>query len=350
MSRTPSFGYSWNLKARLAHHISAIASVALLISGVAYAEPAPSKSAPKTGETEIVIDAVVASVDEKPITLKELQARLSPPRKIALHDISKDQEAQQTLDAMIAERVFEAEASTKKVSVSDTEVEEYINEVARRNSLSRTDFEGILKKEGKSLAWYKSQVKNEITKTKLAGTISRGGVSVSEQEIDEYLSTNPSFTSDGASVKLRVISISATDKTPEQLSEKVDAVKNALDSGTKFEEVATKYSEGAHAAEGGLLGVVAEKDLSSHIFDAVLAIKTGSYTQPVVSEAETQFFFVEERYSARDSEEEEEEDEESIKAKREEARKAIQVRKTEEKLNSYFTVELSKNHTIDKKI
>jgi parvulin-like peptidyl-prolyl isomerase len=325
-----------------------VALIACICSSLPTESLAGPQSAP-SAPVEVVIDAVVASVDEKPITLSELQNRLSPPRKIGLQEISKDQEAQQILDSMIAERVLEAEASAKKVSVADVEVEEYINEVASRNSLSRTDFEAILKKEGKSLGWYKSQVKNEITKTKLAGTISRGGVSVSEQEIDEYLSNSPSFQSEGASVKLRLISISASDKTPEQLEEKVKAVENALASGTKFEEVARKYSEGPHSAEGGLLGVVAEKDLSSQIFDAVLAVEPGSHTKAVVSEQETQFFFVEERYKAKDSEEDEE-DEDTLKAKREEARKAIQMRKTEEKLNSYFTVDLNKNHTVDKKI
>jgi peptidyl-prolyl cis-trans isomerase SurA len=329
----------------LPFHITLTACIAASLSCVALAAPQPTKAA----ATEVVIDAVVASVDEKPITLSELESRLSPPRKLGLQDVAKDQEAQQILEAMIAERVLEAEASAKRVSVADAEVEEYINEVASRNSLSRTDFEAILKKEGKSLGWYKSQVKNEITKTKLAGTISRGGVSVSEQEIDEYLSNSPSFQSEGASVKLRLISISAAGKSPEELANKVKAVEDELESGKKFEEVARKYSEGPHSAEGGLLGVVAEKDLSSQIFDAVLSVEPGSYTKAVVSEQETQFFFVEERYKAKDSDEDEE-DEETLEAKREEARKAIQMRKTEEKLNSYFTVELNKNHTVDKKM
>jgi peptidyl-prolyl cis-trans isomerase SurA len=320
-------------------------AIASLLPGNVSADPSREKAA----GGEVVIDAVVASVDEKPITLRELQERLSPPRKISLQDVSKDHEAQQTLDAMIAERVYESEASSKKVSVTEAEVEEYINEVAARNSLSRKDFEGILQKEGKSVSWYKGQVKNEIIKTKLAGAISRGGVSVSEQEIDEYLSTNPSFQSEGASLKLRLISISSADKTPEQLAEKVQAVESALESGTSFEDVAKKYSEGPHASEGGLLGVVAEKDLSSHIFDALLSVETGKYSKAISSAQDTQFFFVEERYSAKDSEDDEE-DEASKESKREEARKAIQRRKTEEKLNAYFTLELNKNHTIDKKL
>lgn len=300
------------------------------------------KSAP------IVIDAVVASVDEKPITLKELQARLSPPRALALKDLSSDREAQQTLDLIISERVFEAEATSKRVSVADSEVEDYINEVAARNSLSRKDFEAVLTREGKSLDWYKRQVKNDILKTKIASNMSQGGVSVTDQEIDEYLSANSGATSEGASLKLRLISIPTSGKTPDQLAEKVKAVEAALASGEEFAQVAKKYSEGPHAADGGLIGIVAEKDLSSHIFDAVLSVEPGHYSKTVSTESETQIFFVEERFGSK-SDEDDGKNEESEKARREEARKAIQKRKTDEKLSTYFAVELNKNHTIDKK-
>jgi peptidyl-prolyl cis-trans isomerase SurA len=182
----------------------------------------------------------------------------------------------------------------------------------------------------------------------LASTISRGGVSVSEQEIDDFLSSSPSFKSEGASLKLRVISIPSLGKSAEELGEQVKTVESALASGESFEEVAKKYYQGANAAEGGLLGVVAEKDLSSHIFDAILSVEPGHHSKPVTTETETQIFFVEERFAAKDSDDEEV-DEKVEEARRDEARKAIQRRKTEERLSSYFGIELNKNHTVDKK-
>lgn len=310
--------------------------------------PESSKTRAEASSGPVIIDAVVASVDEKPITLKELQSRLSPPRPLSLAQLPNDHEAQQTLDLMISERVLEAEATLKRVSVADSEIDEYINEVAARNSLSRGDFEQVLQREGKNLDWYKRQVKSEILKSKLASTISRGGVSVSDQEIEEFLSSSPSFTSEGSSLKLRVISIPSLGKTSEEVAEQVKAVESALAAGESFEEVAKKHSQGAHAAEGGLLGVVAEKDLSSQIFDAVLSVEPGHYSKPLTTDTDTQIFFVEERYAPTDAENDDI-DEKVVEARREEARKAIQKRKTEERLSSYFAIELNKNHTIDKK-
>lgn len=341
-------------KSRYSHPWFAGLAVLVSIFAAHHSALADPKDTPAQPHNEVVIDAVVASVDEKPITLSEVQSRLPVTRKISLKELSSDQEAQQTLETIIFERILDAEATIKRASVEDSEIEEYINEVAGRNSLSRPDFESVLKREGKSLEWYKRQVRSEILKTKLASSIAKGGVSVTEQEIDEYVNTSPSFSSEGASVKLRSITVSHAGRPQEEVTTRVQAVEKALADGKSFEKVAQEFSDDPHKVEGGLLGVVAEKDLNSHIFDAILALETGKYSKPVVTEGATQFFFVEERFGSGNAERDdaggsEDDSEAQQKARREEARKTIQKRKTEEKLSSYFGVELQKNHTVDKK-
>ncbi len=330
-----------------------VSFIAVVSSSHGWAESTKSKAS-KTARSmslaaspvEVVLDAVVASVDEKPITLSELGNRLTPPRKLSLQELRTDAEAQKVLDALTFERVLEAEATVKRVSVVDTEVDEYINEVAARNSLSRPEFEAVLAKEGKSIAWYKRQIRTDILRTKLASTIVRGGISISDGEIDEYLSNHPSFKSEGATVKLRLITISAEGRSPEDMAARVKSVQDALESGTPFAEVATKMSDSSNSSEGGLLGVVAEKDLSGDIFDAVMSLETGKHSAPVVSDTTTQIFFVEQRFGSHDGEHDQEE---TKAAMREEARATIQKQKSEEKLAAYFSTELLKAHSVDKK-
>ena len=333
--------------------MAVIGALAVTLCSPAWAESRKKKShktAPAihvaTSPVEIVLDAVVASVDEKPITLSELGNRLTPPRKLSLQELKGDVEAQKALDALTFERVLEAEATVKRISVVDAEVDEYINEVAARNSLSRPEFEAVLAKEGKSIAWYKRQIRTDILRTKLASTIVRGGISVSDGEIDEYLSNHPSFKSEGATVKLRVITISAEGRSSEDMAARVKSVQDALESGTSFAEVATKMSDSSNSSDGGLLGVVAEKDLSGDIFDAVMSLETGKHSAPVVSDTTTQIFFVEQRFGSQDGEHDEEE---TKAAMREEARATIQKQKSEQKLAAYFSTELLKAHSVDKK-
>lgn len=335
---------------RLSSKLKGALCLAFIVAALAHsAEAAPKKlkSAPQP-PGEFLLDAVIASVDEKPITLKELQARLSPPRPISIDQLRQDAEAQQALETLVQERLLEAEASVKKLTVTDLEVDEYINEVAQRNALSRKDFETVLAKEGKSITWYKQQVKNEIYKTKIASNIAKGGVSVSDQEIDEYLETVTSSGSGDATLKLRVITIAPAGRSAEDVATRVRSIEEGLAAGKRFEDLARQFSDDPHKVEGGLLGTVAAKDLSDQIADAVMTLEAGKYTKPVVNErGATQFFFVEERFGgASEGDDDEEKSEES---KREDARKAIQRRKTDEKLSSYFGSEIQKNHTVEKK-
>lgn len=343
---------SFPLTRRAAAQERALAGAALLlafgcVSTVAHAGPQKSATVPPQ-QSEIILDAVIASVDEKPITLRELNSRMTPPRKLALRDVAADTEAQKTLDALTFERILEAEAALKRVTVEDMEVEDYTNEVARRNSLSRPDFEALLAKEGKSIDWYKQQVKSDILKTKLAGNITRGGISVSETEIDEYLTNNPVVKTAGASVKLRVLTISTTGRSADEVTAKTQEVETALASGEDFGEVAKRLSDGANKEDGGSLGIIAQADLSSDVAAALHGVEAGSYTKPVSTGDAVQIFFVEERFGSDDSDDTEP-DENEEKAHREEARKAIQRQKTDEKLSAYFSTEIYKNHPVDKK-
>ena len=322
---------------------------------VSAAQSTPLKKTPPKGDQEappapqeFVIDSVIASVDDKPITLSDLGSRLTPPRRLTLAEVGKDQAALMALDGLIMEKLIEAEAASKRVVVSDSELEDYIQEVARRNGLSRDEFEAALAKQGQNLKTYRQQIRVDILKTKLAGSISRGGTSVSESEIDEYLASSNELTQGTASIRLRHIIIIAQGKDPAQVQERVNQVTTALESGEDFGQVASRLSDGPHASEGGLIGTLAEKDLSSDIRDAVATVKPGSYTAPLESENGVQFFFVEERFAG--SSEESESQEESLEARRAEARRILQQQKTQSRLSSYFIGELYKNHAVDKKI
>ena len=307
---------------------------------------APSKSPPLQGGTEVVLDAIVASVDDKPITLTELTARLSPPRKLTLKEASKDQEALKTLDSMILERLVELEATAKKISISDAEIEDYINEVANRNSLSRPEFEQALKKEGQTIETYRKQIKFDILRTKLMSSMMRGGVSVSDAEIDDYVASHPELTQAGTTLKLSLITITAENRTPEQVQTKVGEVLAALDAGDPFSEVAKRLSDGPNTNEGGSLGIIAEQDLSSDIFDAVFSLDEGAHTKPIASEKGVQIFFVEQRFSSIDDDDEEERE----KAIRQEVKTSLQEQKAQERMSSFFISDLYKNHSVDKKL
>lgn len=295
-------------------------------------------------KTEVMVDAVVASVDDKPITLSELNERFVPPRKLSLEEASHDPEAAKLLETLILEKLLEEEAAAKRMSVSDADVEDYINEVARRNNLPRAEFEHELVSEGGSLPAYKRQVRLDILKTKLTSNLSRGGVSVSEKEIDEYISEHPELSHAGVSFKLRQILFATAEHPLEELEMRLRSAQKELSDGSDFNEVAKRYSDGPQAQDGGLIGIVAENDLTREVADALHSLEAGQVSKPIEAGAGIQIFKVEQRFSKDDD------DDESPQAFRDEIRKSIAQQKTQDKLSSYFVTELYKNHVVDKKL
>jgi len=315
----------------------------------ALAAAGPKKAAAveiKPAGQEIVLDAIVASVDDKPITLSDLSKRLSPPRKLSLREASNDPEAVKALDQMILERLIELEAAAKQISISDQEVDDYVNEVAERNSLSRPEFEVALKKEGQTIDSYRKQIRLDILKTKLMSTMMRGGVSVSDGEIDDYIEAHPELSHSGTAIKLSLITISQDGRSQEQVETKIAEVLAALDAGDAFADVAKRFSDGPNTAEGGSLGLVAESDLSPAIVKAIFPLDKGQHSPPIRSVQGAQIFYVEQRFSAIDDDD----DEEHQLAVRQEVKSLLQKQKSQDRVSSFFINDLYKKHSVDKKL
>jgi peptidyl-prolyl cis-trans isomerase SurA len=327
-----------------------------LILGLFFANSMPCFAAPsnpvspgekKAGATsqEIVIDAIVGSVDDKPITLSDLNARLAP-RRLTLAEAKKTPEASLVLDQIILEKLLEEEAKAKRLNVSDAEVDEYMGEVMQRNGLTEGKFQSALAKEGRSIATYKQQIKIDILKAKLGSSMARGGTSVSDSEIDEYIAQHPELKNGGKNLKLHHLVISKEGRTIEDVKARLMQVSSALEGGESFPEVAKRLSDTASSSEGSLIGVIPLQDLSPAIAEAVAPLRAGQHTPPLETPADIQIFFVEERLGGGDDSDEEV-DEEKLK---DEVRQILQKQKTKERLDAFFKNDLYKKHAVDKRL
>ena len=292
-------------------------------------------------DKEILIDAVVASVDGNPITLSQLGKRLSPPRALSLKEASIDPDARLALDGLIQEQVIREEAALQRVAVSPAEVEDYLREVGLRNQLTLEELEKVIVDEGRTLNDYKRTVEIEILKTKLVSRFARSGAGVTEQEARDYIEENKHLSESGSKMKLSQIVVYSGEDT-EAAKEKISKVEELLKNGESFRAVASQLSDGPEASEGGALGVIAEKDLNPLIFDAVFTLEEGERSEVVESAAGFHIFRVEERFV--------DQDEEASERLLDEVKQMLGKRKIELRVNSYLSTELLKNHHIDKKI
>lgn len=323
--------------------IKAIIVGAFFSATLSTAKAAPAKATKQPAvspPTEIVIDAVVASVDGKPITLQELNQRLVPKRDLTFGEASRDSEAQVALDGMIRDRLIESEAAALKINISADEVNKYLDEVAKANNLSQEQFLQALREEGRSIDDYRNFVRIELMKSRILNTQVRNSVVVTDEEIDAFIAGNPSLDRDGFRVKLSRIVVVKEIRTPEEVAEILQKIETELDDGANFVDLVEKYSDASQTEPGGSLGLVAEKDLSPAIFDAILDLKDGEHSKPVDMPNSYQIFFVEERITA----------DTNRKRLRAEVREMLLKQKLEAAAHNYFEDVLVKRFPVDRKI
>ena len=294
-----------------------------------------------SAEGPLLIDAIVASVDGKPITLVDLCKRLKPPRKLDLSQASSDREAQTVLNEMILEKLIYAEAESKKMQVTDSDIDNYLNEIAARNNMNRQQFESALQKENISLEKYKEDIKFDILKSRLASSYVKSNVSITDDEVEKYLDEKIGKSGEGSQIQLRQIFISASGRGRAEAKQIAEEAQKAGNSGSDFADIARKYSDGPEKEEGGSLGVIAEKDLSPDIFEIIFPLKEGEISSVVETANGYRIIKVEKRFNG-----ESKHDERLIN----ETRSMLEKSRMEEKLMSYFMTDIYKLHSVDKKI
>jgi peptidyl-prolyl cis-trans isomerase SurA len=324
--------------------LSFIAGFSIFLSSSGVFSPAYALSEP------IFLDAIVASIDDKPIALSDVTNRMKPPHKLTIKEASENPDFNRTLDAVILEQLVELEAAQRRITVSDAEINDYLSEIAKRNSLSRDEFLAALKSENRSETEYRAQVKIDILRSKLASSLTRGAVAVSDEEIDAALSKDEVKPTSGATVTLRQILISTDKHNDDDAQRIISQLQEKLSDGEKFDELASSYSESPEATDGGSLGTLPLGDLQEDISLAVQDLDVGDISDITHSPQGYHLFLLEERNEEDTDEVEVIEETTPSTEKREQIRNALRQKKLETKMAEFFTSELYKLHSVDKKI
>lgn len=294
--------------------------------------------------SRVLIDTIVASVDGKPITLSDLSKKVG--RKLSIQDAQSDAVARTSLDELIHERLIKLEAESKNMAVAAEDVESYIDEVAKRNGMDRSQFEIALKDSGKTLAEYKEQIQLEILRSRLTAAYIRSAGAVTDNDIKEYAKSSGILKkASGTKVKLRQIFISSELHPGDNTEARLALVLMKLDEDESFKDIAKELSDSVDAKDGGLIGEVAFEDLDKQIFEAISALENDETSKPVRSADGIRLFHVDERI-----EQQQEEPQDLDSETKEQIRKTLEQEKLQSKIAAYINEELYRIHAVDKKI
>jgi len=256
----------------------------LLLPSVMAAAPAPPKT---TGE----IDRILVIVNDDVITETELANRLAETKKqLVLEKIKTPPDdilRKQLLDRMVLERLQLQLAVQIGIRVGESEVDQAIEIIARRNNLSVENFRKALVKSGMDIAAYRAQARDQLTIQQLLEREINNRINVTDNEVSHFLENPQSRADMDVTYNLSHILIgipeSASPEAIQAAKKRAEDVLRQLKAGADFEQIAVSYSQGADALKGGGLGWKKPGELPELFLGALKSMSPGDISETLRS-------------------------------------------------------------------
>jgi len=263
---------------------------------------APPKAAPPTAAVPVrlssngqastppddrVTDRVLAVVNNDAITLSELQEAIAVYRyeNRDRSTESADQLVQQFLTRMIDSRLQVQEAEREKIVIEEREIDEELAErIKQMNMKSKDEFEAALKAQGIPMSAIRKRIGDELRRGRIVSRKVRLRISVTEDEVTQYLEANRPKLETGLTYHARHILVlpetGAEDAAWENARIRAEMLRTQLLKGSDFSELAKQYSRDASARDGGDLGTLKRGELAQDIETQILNLSPGQVSTP----------------------------------------------------------------------
>lgn len=234
------------------------------------------------------LDDIVAVVDDAVIMRSELER--------AADSIKKQIEAtgnplppddilnKQVLEKLIVQNVQLQRAEQVGIRVSDAEVDAALTNIARQNGITLAQMRETIESDGFNFADFRDDMRKDMITERVRYAYANSTVKVSEHEIDLFLADNEL---DQGEVDIQHILVSvpegADEATIEAKRTVINDLRQQLLDGADFATLATQYSDGQKALEGGRLGWRPVNQLPPMFAEQVKSMTVGELTRPLRS-------------------------------------------------------------------
>ena len=257
------------------------------------ATPAPAPAAGQAAGREVLLDRVIAVVNDEAITQHDLneqrtavlvqlrESKVSPPAPDVLE--------RQLLERMITERSMLQFAKETGVRVDDTTVERAILRIAQDNKVSPEEFRKVLDREGIAYAKYREDIRREMVIQRLREREVDARVMVTDAEVDNFLATAAVREGPDVEYLLSHILVAVPEQaSPDQVEQRrlraADALRQVRE-GADFAQVAAASSDAPDALQGASIGWRNAARLPTVFADVVRGMKRGDVSDVLRSPA-----------------------------------------------------------------
>lgn len=212
-----------------------------------------------------VYDRILVIVGDDVITLFDLKDLYNRTREglIKAGQVPPENLKTFILENLINQKIIKKIADEKDISISESEVDEKIDEIKANNRLTDKALKEELKKIGKTINEFREEIRNQLLTERIVALELRGSIEEpTEEEILEFYNKNKNSLVKPERLKLRHILIIDNQNAPlterESAKKRAEMILKKALSGEKFEKLAETYSEDTTTAQiGGDLKYIA---------------------------------------------------------------------------------------------
>ncbi|MEN8109151.1 MAG: peptidylprolyl isomerase [Pseudomonadota bacterium] len=210
----------------------------------------------------VLLNRIIAIVNEDIIVMSELEQSM---KSVTMQLQEKDTELppQAVLEKQVLERLIMQDlqlqlAERNGVRIDDTMLNNKLQELARENDVTLSEFRDILKRDGFDYNAFRENLRKEMTIKQLRQQMVGSRLKVSDQEIDNLLANLKSLGQDNEQYHLAHILVAVPEAaSPDEIEaagQRASEVLAKLHSGADFSRTAIAVSDGTTALDGGDIG------------------------------------------------------------------------------------------------
>ncbi len=208
-----------------------------------------------------VVEQLIVVINGEPYTLSSLNTYAKSKMGRSFPNGSLDQintTDREVLEQFITDKLLESEVREGGISITDDDVNRYIDQVKKNNRLSDDDLKTALAREGQSLDSYKVSVKSEMEKSEIIDRQVKRKVSITDEDVERYYKANPNKYRSNERARIRHILLTLPENAPPDRVQAVMAkgkdLYERVKAGEDFAKLAQENSQGAGQANGGDIG------------------------------------------------------------------------------------------------
>lgn len=255
------------------------------LPSTAHAEdPASADSAATTAGNTVSQQGIAAVVNDKIVSQYDLQQRIK--LIMATSGIPDTPEnisriRAQVLRGLIDESLETQEAKRLEVKVEQDEIDQQLNNIARRANMTMAQIDAFLKENKVSKDSLVDQIRAEIAWNKVIGQQFSPLITVSDEEVDDVINR---LKEESDQPRFLVSEILLTYDTPAQAQEMMggaERLAQQIRQGAPFAAVAQQFSQSPSAANGGDIGWVHLSQLPRDVAPVVDKMGISEISAPI---------------------------------------------------------------------